>query len=228
MTPRGLPSRPVVALISATPAAVKPIEDSLRRHFAPAIPWNIIDDRLLTRVVEDGGVTPPLAARMKRLISHALTEEADAVLLTCSMYGRVAHGTVSDTLVLASDDAAFDALLTGGFTTVLFVASLSDSLSDAETRFAEAASGASSQPGVVGVVAEGALAAVKTGETAALAAALANACAPFAAQVDAVFLAQYSLAGAASALESALGRPVISGPDSSALLLRSRLGGAEA
>jgi hypothetical protein len=215
---------PLVALISATPIAIPPAVDGMRDEFPQALVWNILDDRLLVEANRHGGLTPDLHGRMARLIEHAKAEGARGILLTCSMYGPVAHDASDAAVpVLASDDAAFAAVIGSGFRSVLILSSLEPALADARSRFQEAARAAGADIRVIGVVPDGALAAATAGDTAALVESLAAAGKPFVGEVDAVLLAQYSLSPVAEELTAALGVPVFSGPKSAAALLRSRL-----
>jgi hypothetical protein len=107
---------------------------------------------------------------------------------------------------------------------VLIVASFENALLDAQARFADATLEHGSTVDVVGTVAAPAFQAANSGDGAALLASLIDACKPFGTRVDAVLLAQYSLAPAAAALSTAIGLPVFSGPASAAEALSTRLG----
>jgi hypothetical protein len=80
-------SDPTVALIHATPAAIGPARMAFSERFPRATVWNLLDDLLISQAQSAGGLTPALRGRMERLIEHAVAGGADAVLLTCSMYG---------------------------------------------------------------------------------------------------------------------------------------------
>jgi phosphohistidine swiveling domain-containing protein len=213
---------PLVALISATRAAILPAEHGFARQFPDASLWNIVDDRLLTEANRRGGVDQALANRMRRLIDHALAEEVTAVLLTCSMYGHIAHGYHRPGVpVLAPDDAAFSVAERGGFDRILVVASLDAAMRDTVSRLAGFLGERGSCSIVTGVTAPGAFEAANADDQPGLLAALADACAPSAERADAVLLAQYSLASAAARLSDILRVPVISAPDSAAAALRA-------
>jgi Asp/Glu/hydantoin racemase len=128
--------------------------------------------------------------------------------------------------VLAPDEAAFTEVVTGGFATVLVLASIDTSLDDTLARLQAEATRAGSSVRFVGVVSREARAAADRDDREALAAALVEAARADAARADAVFLAQYSLSPAADALADALGIPVITGPDTAAVRLRNALGPA--
>lgn len=209
-----------IALISAVPAAIPPAQAAVRAALPDAVVWNILDDRLLDDADGRGGLDAALRLRMQRLIAHALSEGVDAVLLTCSLYGPVAQATESAVPVMAPDQAAFADIASAAYRSVLVLASVEDVRDDSVERLEAAlrAEGASSR--VVGRSVPAARTASGSGDREALVAALVEACADRPADVDAVFLAQYSLAPAGEALADAVGLPVHSGPGSAAAALR--------
>ncbi|MDQ1582397.1 MAG: hypothetical protein QOF36_451 [Microbacteriaceae bacterium] len=217
------PSTPRIALIHGTPAAIAPAVAGMNTMFPGAEVWNILDDKLLPDADAQGGLTPHLVERMTRLIDLALADGAAGVLLTCSMYGSIAQSSTAEVPVLAPDEAAFETALAGNYRKVLLVASFESALNDAVARFTEFLRANGSATEVVGESVPAAFVATKAGDTAALTAALIEAAKPFVGSVDAVLLAQYSLAPATIALEEALGLPVISGPQAAALKLKSTI-----
>lgn len=216
-------TRPLVALISATPAAIGPAVRAFGEQFGEAKLWNLLDDRLLADADDQGGISDALEARMRRLIDYAVAGGADGILLTCSMYGFIAHRVSARVPVYAPDDAAFDEVLRAGYNSVLIVASLDNSLQDAVARFQEVAARAGVTLTVAGVVADGAYQSALAGDDQALLGQLEAACSPHMAKVDAVLLAQYSLSPVTAALARALRAPVFSGPLSAAQMLKERL-----
>ncbi|WP_410598974.1 hypothetical protein [Amycolatopsis sp. lyj-90] len=199
---------PRIALISATPAAIPPAVSALATGFPQARPWNILDDRLLADVGEDGRTTA-LDDRMRHLIAYAVTGGADGVLLTCSLYGEVTKQVDAPVPLLAPDEAAFDDALSSGHSRILVVASLASALSDSTARFEQAARDKGITVEVGGLLAPDEL--VET-------------CRARGDGWDLVLLAQYSLAPAAEELAAALGVPVVSGPRSAAARLKAVIG----
>ncbi|MFK3676513.1 aspartate/glutamate racemase family protein [Microbacterium sp. NPDC090218] len=214
---------PKIALISAVTAAIAPARSALGELYPEAEVWNILDDRLLSDADERGGLDDALRARMVRLIDHALAEGADGVLLTCSLYGPVATDIRRAVPVLAPDEAAFGEIAVAGYDSVLVVASFEGAKDDSVERLEATLRDAGANTTVTGIAVPPAMAATKAQDPRALLSALVEACAPISSQVDAVFLAQYSLAPAAHDLSRELGIPVLSGPTSSAVALRERL-----
>ena len=213
-----------IALISATTAAIRPAVEGLAAALPDAEVWNLLDDRLLVDAQSAGAVTPALEARMRRLIDHAITEGADGVLLTCSIYGQVADTADGPVPVLAPDTAAFEDVLAGGFSRIVVVASISAALTDSLDRLRAVADAAGVAPELIGIEADNAFAPAQHGDDNALAAALVDALHSRLDGVDAVLLAQYSLAPARDRLEAELGIPVFAGPQAAAARLKSRIG----
>lgn len=210
---------PRIALISAVQAAVAPAERAFAAAFPQAETRSILDETLLAEALAAGSVTPPLSARMESLIGDAIAQGAAGVLLTCSLYGPVAHAAAAraSVPVLASDDAAFADVATGGFGRIALVASLPLALTEVRTRLDAFLSAAEARPTVLDVLAADVTGAA--GDEAALADALARALARVGG-VDAVLLAQYSLSPAAEALARRIGAPVLAGPARAAVRMR--------
>ena len=215
---------PVVAVIHATPASMGPVTSAFAAGFPDADLWHLLDDRLDRDAAAAGGLTPPLAGRMKSLVQYAVDAGADAVQLACSMYAPVAGQVTQPVPVVASDQGMFDEVARLDPRTVLVLASLRPAAADSSQRLTASLDGAGRRPDVVTAVAEDARAAALAGDLDGLAAALVAA-ARSVPDVDVVALAQYSLSPAAAAVGRALGIPVLSGPHLAAAHLASRLGG---
>ena len=211
--------RKLIALISATQAAIGPATAGLLNEFGEVTVWNLLDDRLLADAAAEG-LNRPLSERMRQLIDHAIIGGADGVLLTCSMYGPVAQQFVASVPVHSADEAAFMEAASGHHRRVLVVASIESALVDSMERFRTAADGSGHEIDVSGLVVPAAFDAANAGDHEALVAALANACRPELENTDAILLAQYSLAPAQAGLSEQLGRPVISGPQAAAARLK--------
>ncbi|WP_460795903.1 aspartate/glutamate racemase family protein [Microbacterium sp. GXF0217] len=212
---------PRIALIHGTTAAIAPSVDALAEEFDDAEVWNILDDRLLPDADAAGGLTDSLAHRMEALIELALEEGAAGVLLTCSMYGAVAHRTSASVPVLAPDQAAFEAVRVGGYDTVLLVASFESAMHDSMSRLRDFLAEKDSPSRVIGLTVPDAFAATRAGDSDALARALVAAVQGEAGRVDAVLLGQFSLAPAAARVARDTGLPVISGPQAAARMLKA-------
>jgi len=218
--------RPLVALIGATASAIPPATAAFSSGFPEATIWNLLDDRLIVEALDAGGLTPSLRGRMSNLIRHAIDAGADGVLLTCSMYGPVAHELAesAEVPVLASDDAAFNAIVAESYRDVALVSSRPVPLADARERLDTFLAAAGVRLSVTDILAAEALGPSSSGDADALASALASAISEACPAPDAVLLAQYSLAPAASRLSELVNRPVVAGPIRAASAMRDAIG----
>lgn len=216
------PHPPLVAVISAVAAAIPPARAAFDALFPDATVWNVVDDRLVDDA--DGEITPRLAARMRRLIDHAVVEGADAVLLSCSMYAGVAHRADVDVAipVHGPDDGLFGAVATGGFRRIALVSPAADPLADSLVRMRKVVA---SDVTVVGVVADDAPAAARANDVDALVDAVVSAVGHVWPKPDAVVLGQYSLAAAAPGVQAVLGLPTLSAPEHAVRRLQTVLTG---
>jgi aspartate/glutamate racemase len=216
-------SAPTVALIHATPAAMAPARAAFADRFPQARVWNLLDDLLIGQAQEAGSVTAPLRRRMERLIDHAVSGGADAVLLTCSMYGPVAHyvGRSSSVPVLASDDALFDAVAGYRPRRVAVLGPVQAGVDDTVARLR--AHLADDGADVTGVVVEGATRAAAAGDLAELERLVTAVARAVERTADVIVLGQFSLSPAAAAVAAAVSVPVLSPPHLAAEALHSRL-----
>ena len=214
---------PVIALVSAVPAAIAPATEAFAIEYPDASVWNILDDRLLVDADARGGVTADLDERMARLIRHAAIEGADGILLTCSLYGTVAHRLAAEIGVplMAPDDALFAAVADGGFGSILLLSPAPGPLAESAGRLTEHLRAAGLATTITGAAVDGAADAARSGDLDRLVSALEAAYLSASASVDAVVLGQYSLSPAAEALSERIGVPVLAGPGRAARALRS-------
>ncbi|GAA1002385.1 hypothetical protein Aple_000300 [Acrocarpospora pleiomorpha] len=212
--------RPTVALINATPASLQPAADGLGEAFPEAAAWHLLDDRLVTEADAAGGMTPALRRRMLALVDYAVRGGADAVLLTCSMYGPVAGiaRRLHDVPVTGSDEAMFAEVARRRPGRVLLVGSLESAAEDSARRLKDVV-----DVEVSAVAATGAAAAASARDWPELTDALARAAGPRLGGVDLVLLAQYSISPGHAALAERLGVPVLSPPHMAARALREAL-----
>ena len=232
-----------MAVINATPLSVEPARAGLMTTFPEADPWMLLDDRLIRDAQAVGEVTPELTQRMLALIAYAVGAGADAVLLSCSMYGgavaeaRARHGIP----VLGSDEALFDAVATGGFGRVLLLGPLRQAVADSVSRLCEVLDASGADCEVIGCDVDGAAAAVAAGDADALHELLLAAALPYMGThgaegvdasgargpVDAVVLANFSISPARERLARVLDVPVLSPTELAVARLRAELVAAE-
>ena len=207
--------RPLIALISATMAAIGPIERAWARSERRVEMWNILDDRLLVDAAEFGGVVPSLQERMNRLITHAVTEGADGILLTCSLYGSVARerSTGLSIPIFGPDDAAFNAIVADNPRRIAVVGSNDLSIADSVQRLRAHAATRGIDPDLIPMFVAGAPAASKADGVDELTRSVVAQAELIDPPVDAILIAQYSLALVADDVQRLTGVPVFSGPE---------------
>ncbi|MDX3102712.1 aspartate/glutamate racemase family protein [Nonomuraea angiospora] len=212
---------PTIAVVNATPASMRPAADGLGEGFPEARPWHLLDDRLVTEADAAGGMTPALTRRMLALIDYAVRGGADAVLLSCSMYGPAAAlaRRSHEVPVTGSDEAMFAEVTRRRPGTVLVLGSLASAAADSARRLKEVAGGVE----VRAIAAPGAAAAAGAGDWPELTDALARAAAPGLDGVELVLLGQYSISPVRAELADRLGLPVLSPPLAAARALREAL-----
>jgi hypothetical protein len=220
-------SRPTIALIHASEASIRPATEAFRSDFPEAELWHLLDNRLVSDADRAGGLTPALHGRMSTLIGYAVGGGADAVQLTCSMYGPVAVDEAGrqPVTVLASDQAMFDHVANLRPRKVGILASLDPAAADSAQRMSAWLSDASVDAEVVARMVAGAADAANRAAVRELEHVLLEEARKLASQVDVIMLAQYSLAPALPALEVALDVPVLSAPHLAATTLAQRLNG---
>jgi hypothetical protein len=223
-------ARPTVALIHAAEASMAPAVAAFDDEFPDADLWHLLDSRLVSDADKAGGLTPELHTRMTALIQYAVDGGANAVQLSCSMYGPVAQDAADrlPVTVLASDQAMFDQVAALRPKRVGVLASLPSAGTDSASRLGGwlVTAGVDSQ--VVTHVVAGAAAAASTADLEKLTTLMAAAAVDVATDVDLIVLAQYSLAPALPGVAAAVGVPVLSAPHLAAASLARRLGRAGA
>jgi aspartate/glutamate racemase len=214
---------PTVALIHATPMAMAPARAAFADRFPQARLWNLLDDLLISQAQEAGAVTSPLRARMERLIEHAISGGADAVLLTCSMYGPVAHDVVGSAgvPVLASDDALFAAVTELRPRRVAVLGPNRAGLDDTVARLRSHLGADKAE--ITAVVVEGAAGAASAGDLAELERLVTAVARAVERNADVIVLGQFSLSPAARTAAEAVSVPVLSPPHLAADALHARL-----
>ncbi|CAN7283284.1 arylsulfatase [Bosea sp. LjRoot90] len=206
-----------IALIHALRHSPPPIEAAFARLWPEATLMNLLDDSLSADLARDGRITEAMTGRFLSLASYARATGADGILFTCSAFGsciETVQRALSPLPVLKPNEAMIEEAETVGGRIGL-LASFGPTLQSMPPEF----------PGSLTVVpklAEGALAALDRGDgpehdrLAALAARDLADC-------DAIALAQFSLARAASAVAATTGKPVLTTPDSAVRKLKRLL-----
>jgi Asp/Glu/hydantoin racemase len=219
---------PRIALIHALRDSQAPAWDAFARGWPEARIFNLLDDSLSADFSAAGHLTAAMTARFLALGRYAAATDADgqrtdAILFTCSAFGAAIDAVKRDLPipVLRPNEAAFEATLRLG-TRVALMTSFPSSLPPLVAELEQMAAARGVTPEILTVVAEGALAALQSGDGPGhdrIAAATAAALPP----VDVLVLCQFSLARAASAIAPVEGRTVLTTPTSAVAKLRGVL-----
>jgi Asp/Glu/hydantoin racemase len=213
---RGVTQR--LALIHTARSLVQ-VFGALARELAPDVTiTDIVDEALLEEAIAAGEVPPATAERLERHIHHALEDGADVILVTCSSMGgvvddlRARHGWP----LLRVDEAMVDAALAAG-SRIAVVATLASTLGPTAELVRRRARELGWDAGAVEVVTrlvDGAFAALKAGDVEAHDEAVRTALRELLVEVDAIILAQASMARVAGTLkDNEITRaPILSSP----------------
>ena len=211
-----MPDVPRRLALIHTVGGLVPVFGELTRELVPdAQTSDVVDEALLEEAI---AVPPETAARLERHVEAALTEGADLVLVTCSSMGgvvdalRARHGWP----VIRVDEAMVDRALASG-SRIGVVATLGSTLRPTVELVHRRAAELGRPEGSVTVearVVEGAFAALKSGDVEAHDDAIRNALHELLPRVDAVVLAQASMARVAGSLDPTVtaGTPILASP----------------
>ena len=204
-----------IALIHAVFAAIEPIAEAFERHWPEVEQMNLLDDALSV----DRAAGRQTKDRIGSLARHAEEAKADGILYTCSAFGPEIEAAAkpASVPVLKPNEAMFAEALAYG--RVGLLASFEASLPPMADEFAVLGSDTVLETRCV----PEAMAALNAGDPAHHDTLLAEEARRFG-SVDAIMLAQFSTARAASAVADATGLPVLTSPDSAVLALKGRLG----
>ena len=217
-----------IALIHATPAAVGPIKDAFAEAWPEPDLVNLLDDSLSRDRALTAELTDGIFSRFDALSRYAMSFGAEAILFTCSAFGpaieRVARSV--EIPVLKPNEAMFaEAIAVGG--TIGMLATFEPSIASMAEEFAEQASRAAAPATLESVLVPRAMAALMAGRRDEHDALVAEAAARLTG-CDAIMLAQFSMAPAASRLRRQTRTAVLTSPDSAVAALKKKLASAAA
>jgi aspartate/glutamate racemase len=228
---------PRIALVHAMRASIGPIEAAFARAWPEATLAHRLDDTLPADLVRAGGVDAAMEGRFRAFVREAVAEGADAVLFTCSAFGRAIDAAAADTnvVVMRPNEAMVEEAVRLG--RVGLLATFAPTLASMRPEFAAEAT-RQRRPSILRTVhVVGALAALAAedvdGHDARVAAAAAGLVAAMtsdapdapADRADVIALAQFSMARAAARVRAVVPVPVLTTPDTAVAALRRRLGG---
>ncbi|RZN32516.1 aspartate/glutamate racemase family protein [Bradyrhizobium sp. Leo121] len=206
-----------IALIHALKHSIQPIESSFARLWPEARLMNLLDDSLSADLARDGRLTDAMTERFLAFGRYVVSTGADAILFTCSAFGPCieavarAHAPMP---VLKPNEAMIEQAARSG-RKVGLLSTFPPTLASMPREFPDSVE-------LVLKLAEGALAALDRGDRAEHDRLVIETSKDLR-NCDVIALAQYSMAPAASAVEQASGRPVLTTPDSAVLKLKEML-----
>ncbi len=212
-----------IALIHALTHSLAPINDALARSWPEATRVNLLDDSLSADLARSGTLDAAMTQRFITLADYAVNTGADAILFTCSAFGRcidavkVRHAGIP---VLKPNEAMIDEAVAlayergGSNGKIGLLASFAPTLPSMLSEFPAGVQ-------VQTALAESAMAALNRGDMAAHDAAVLEASDRLvAAGCSVIALAQFSMARTAAAVAAHTGLPVLTTPDTAVRRLR--------
>ncbi|MBB5667508.1 aspartate/glutamate racemase [Rhizobium leguminosarum] len=215
---------PRITLIHATPIAMEPIRLAFASSWPNADLVNLLEDSLSPDRAKQSEITDALTARIGFLTTYARQIGSDAVLFTCSAFGRAIELAAKsvDIPVLKPNEAMFEAAIRqGGRTAMLYT--FPPAREGMEAEFREEAARIDPAAVMESFLVEGAIEAVRVGDAETHNRLVAEAAARLSG-FDCIVLAHFSTARAVPAVQAVTDIPVLSSPDAAIAKLRNLIG----
>lgn len=214
---------PRIALIHATPLSVAPVAAAFERHWPQARCMNLLDDSLSVDRARAGRLDDAMVQRFVDLAQYAVRAGASGILYSCSAFGPAieAAARVSGVPTLKPNEAMFEQALSHGARLGL-VATFEASVASMAQELREMAAQRGVAVDLRSVFVPGAMDDLREGRTAEHHRKVAEAVRTLA-HCDAVMLAQFSMAAAATAAQQQVSCPVLTSPDCAVLALLRRM-----
>jgi Asp/Glu/hydantoin racemase len=216
---------PRIALIHALPESPEPANRAFATLWPEAARFNLMDDSLAPDLAAAGTITKAITQRFLDLANYASGTGAHGILFTCSAFGASidACKKALPIPVLKPNEAALEAALAAG-SRIALLATFGPTIPSMTAELEVMAKEKGIVPTILTRVVDGALAALKRGDATEHDRLIARVAAELTG-VDALVLAQFSMARAAAAIPAAKGRAVITTPESAVVKLRSLVKG---
>ncbi len=214
-----------IVLIHAVAVAMAPVQEAFAVLWPAAECVNLLDNSLSVDRERDGMLTAAMTRRIASLAEYGTGLGAAGILFTCSAFGEAIEATAARVAipVLKPNEAMFEAALAAG-RHIGMLATFAPSVASMEEEFQALAASRSIRATIETCCVPNAMAALKAGNAAGHNRLLAQA-APRLADCDAVLLAHFSTARAASAVSGVLDRPVLTAPGSAVAKLKAAIVG---
>jgi Asp/Glu/hydantoin racemase len=214
---------PRIALIHATRVAIEPVETAAASLWPEAETISILEEGLSVDRSKAAELSKELSDRIKALSHYAQAAHADGILFTCSAFGTaIAQANAqTDIPVMNPNEAMFDAALSQG-ERIAMIYTFQPAAAGMEEEFRETAAARGSAAQITSYFCEGALDAKRSGDNDRHDQLIAQTAAEIEG-ADVILLAQFSMAGAAEAVRSAVAIPVLTSPESAIREIRRRI-----
>ena len=210
-----------IALIHAVRVAMDPIAGAFARGWPEAETVNLLDDGLSRDLERRGTLAGPMTERIGALAGYAANGlGADAILYTCSAFGTAidAARAASRIPVLKPNEAMLEAALEAG-RRIALVATFAPTLPSMTGELQALARARNAEVEITQLFVPGAMKALDAGDGDAHDRLIAEAARPLAG-LDAILLAQFSMARAAPAVAAATAGKVLTSPETAVAKLR--------
>jgi Asp/Glu/Hydantoin racemase len=212
---------PRIALIHALPESPGPANRAFAELWPEAARFNLMDDSLAPDLAAAGSITPAITQRFLDLGHYAARTGARGILFTCSAFGAAidaCKAALQPIPVLKPNEAALEAALEAG-SRIALLATFGPTIPSMTAELETMAKARGIVPTIMTRVADGALEALKAGAGERHDRLIAEAAAALP-PVNALVLAQFSMARAAPAIPSVPGRKILTTPESAVLKLK--------
>lgn len=209
-----------IALIHALRHSPPPIEAAFRAMWPEPVLMSLLDTSLSADLAAEGKLTPAMTERFLTLSRYAVGTGADGILFTCSAFGPCIEAVAAEFApmpVLKPNEAMIEEA-TAHHTRIGLLSSFPGTLASMPAEFP-------AHVQLTPMLAEGALAALDAGDVAEHDRLVVEAAKRFGPEVEAIALAQFSLAHCAEAVAQATGKPVFTTPGSAVRKLKAMLEG---
>ncbi|KPH10141.1 arylsulfatase [Rhizobium acidisoli] len=215
---------PRITLVHATPIAMEPIRLAFASSWPDADLVNLLEDSLSPDRAKQSEITDALTARIGFLTTYARQIGSDAVLFTCSAFGRAIELAAKsvDIPVLKPNEAMFEAAIRRGERTAMLY-TFPPAREGMEVEFREEAARIDPTALMESFLVEGAIEAVRAGDVETHNRLVAEAAARLSG-FDSIVLAHFSTARAVPAVQAVTDIPVLSSPDAAIAKLRNLIG----
>ena len=209
-----------IALIHAVRVAMDPIATAFRHGWPDAETVNLLDDGLSRDLERRGTREGPMTERIGALAAYASGLGADGILYTCSAFGTAIEKARAGSRipVLKPNEAMLEAALAAG-RRIGLVATFAPTIPSMTGELEALARARGVAVAITPLLVPGAMQALDAGDGATHDRLIADAVRPLAGH-DAVLLAQFSMARAASAVAAAIGGTVLTSPETAVAKIR--------